>query len=176
MGNRVEEQGPGRLLEHGSVDDEALVSAVLLASRALVAIAARSLAAAPADVTLAQYRLLVLLASRGSQIPSAIATDLGTAPSSVTRLCDRLVTKGLIRSRRGFRGGFRLARPAERITLREIVEALQGPIEFHQCLDHLRARGRRHRCHVRRVFRKVQRKVASILEQTTLDDILQAAS
>jgi DNA-binding MarR family transcriptional regulator len=87
------------LPEHDPVDDEALVSAVLLASRALVAIAARSLAAAPADVTLAQYRLLVLLASRGPQIPSAIAADLGAAPSSVTRLCDRLVTKGLISRR-----------------------------------------------------------------------------
>jgi DNA-binding MarR family transcriptional regulator len=87
------------LPEHESVDDEALVSAVLLASRALVAIAARSLAAAPADVTLAQYRLLVLLASRGPHIPSAIAADLGAAPSSVTRLCDRLVAKGLITRR-----------------------------------------------------------------------------
>jgi DNA-binding MarR family transcriptional regulator len=87
------------LPEHEAVDDEALVSAVLLASRALVAIAARSLAAAPSHVTLAQYRLLVLLASRGPQIPSAIASDLGAAPSSVTRLCDRLVAKGLIARR-----------------------------------------------------------------------------
>ena len=87
------------LPEREAVDDEALVSAVLLASRALVAIAARSLAVAPADVTLAQYRLLVLLASRGPQIPSAIAADLGAAPSSVTRLCDRLVAKGLIARR-----------------------------------------------------------------------------
>lgn len=87
------------LPEHEAVDDEALVSAVLLASRALVAIAARSLAAAPSHVTLAQYRLLVLLASRGPQIPSAIAVDLGAAPSSVTRLCDRLVAKGLIARR-----------------------------------------------------------------------------
>jgi DNA-binding MarR family transcriptional regulator len=81
------------------VGDDALVSAVLLASRALVAIAARSLSAAPEHVTLAQYRLLVLLASRGPQIPSAIAMDLGAAPSSVTRLCDRLVAKGLITRR-----------------------------------------------------------------------------
>ena len=87
------------LPEHEAVDDEALVSAVLLASRALVAIAARSLAAAPSHVTLAQYRLLVLLASRGPQIPSAIAADLAAAPSSVTRLCDRLVAKGLIARR-----------------------------------------------------------------------------
>ena len=87
------------LPDHEAVDDEALVSAVLLASRALVAIAARSLTAAPSHVTLAQYRLLVLLASRGPQIPSTIAADLGAAPSSVTRLCDRLVAKGLIARR-----------------------------------------------------------------------------
>ncbi|HEV8699729.1 MAG TPA: Rrf2 family transcriptional regulator [Candidatus Polarisedimenticolia bacterium] len=94
----------------------------------------------------------------------------------LSKIFQRLAMHGIIRSRRGFRGGFRLARPAGRISLREIVEAVQGPIEFHRCLDHLRARGRRHRCHVRRVFRKVQRKVASILEQTTLEDILQATS
>ncbi len=94
----------------------------------------------------------------------------------LSKIFQRLATKGLIRSRRGFRGGFRLARPARRITLREIVEALQGPIEFHRCLDHLRERGRTGRCHVRRVFEKAQRKVAAILDQTTLEDILQAAS
>lgn len=94
----------------------------------------------------------------------------------LSKIFQRLVTRGLILSRRGFRGGFRLARPAGRITLREIVEALQGPIEFHRCLDHLRARGRQHRCHVNQVFRKVQRKVAIILEDTTLEDILQATS
>ena len=99
LDNRSHERG-ALLPEREAVDDEALVSAVLLASRALVAIAVRSLTATPADVTLAQYRLLVLLASRGPQIPSAIAADLGAAPSSVTRLCDRLVAKGLI-TRRG---------------------------------------------------------------------------
>ena len=91
----------------------------------------------------------------------------------LSKIFQRLVTKGLIRSRRGFRGGFRLARPARRITLREIVEALEGPIEFHRCLDHLRARGRSGRCHVQRVFGKIQKKVAAILEQTTLEDILE---
>ncbi len=92
----------------------------------------------------------------------------------LSKIFQKLATKGLLRSRRGYRGGFRLARPAGRITLKEIVEAVQGPIEFHRCLDHLRARGRRGRCHVAKVFGKVQGKVAMILEQTTLEDILQA--
>jgi hypothetical protein len=49
-----------------SVDDE-LVDTVLAASRALVAVAARSLAAAGDEVTLPQYRALVVLSARGPQ-------------------------------------------------------------------------------------------------------------
>lgn len=79
--------------------EESLISAVLLASRALVAIAARSLSAAPEDVTLAQYRVLVVLAARGPQTPGGLAAELGAAPSSVTRLCDRLERKDLIERR-----------------------------------------------------------------------------
>ena len=81
------------------VEDESLISAVLLASRALVAVAARSLAATPSGVTLIQYRVLVVLASRGPQLPSELAAELGVAPSSVTRLCDRLEAKGLVSRR-----------------------------------------------------------------------------
>jgi Rrf2 family protein len=94
----------------------------------------------------------------------------------LAKIFQRLASKGLVRSRRGFRGGFRLARPARRINLREIVEALEGPIEFHRCFDHLQARGRTGRCHVRRIFGQVQRKVADVLEQTTLADILEVTS
>lgn len=68
----------------------------MLASRVLMAVAVRSLAAAPADVTLAQYRVLVVLTSRGPQGAGALAADLGVAPSSVTRLCDRLVRKKMV--------------------------------------------------------------------------------
>ena len=66
---------------------------MLLASRALVAVAARSV---PGDVTLPQYRALVVLATRGAQSSSALATELGIVPSSVTRLCDRLERKELV--------------------------------------------------------------------------------
>jgi Rrf2 family iron-sulfur cluster assembly transcriptional regulator len=122
---------------------------------------------------------ILYLARRCGDEP-ALIRDISRATAIpetfLSKIFQRLATHGIIRSRRGFRGGFRLARPAERISLREIVEAVQGPIEFHRCLDHLRARGKRQRCHVRRVFRKVQIKVASILEQTTLEDILQATS
>jgi DNA-binding MarR family transcriptional regulator len=70
--------------------------AVLVASRALVGVAARSFGAAEDVITLAQYRALVLLASRGEMNVGTLAVLLDIHQSTVTRLCDRLVAKGLI--------------------------------------------------------------------------------
>jgi DNA-binding MarR family transcriptional regulator len=80
--------------------DEAVVDAVLTASRTLVAVATSSLGAAAEDTTLAQYRALVVLASRGPQRVSDLARALDVTPSTAGRMCDRLVRKGLIRRHR----------------------------------------------------------------------------
>jgi DNA-binding MarR family transcriptional regulator len=77
-----------------------LTDAVLTASRVLVAVAARSLAEHEAQVSLPQYRALVVLASRGPQRPVDLAQALGVDPSTATRMCDRLVAKRLITRRR----------------------------------------------------------------------------
>lgn len=69
---------------------------LLDASRALVAIAARSLVPVEDLVTLAQYRALVVIASRGPLRPVDLAAELDVTPSTATRLCDRLSRKGLI--------------------------------------------------------------------------------
>lgn len=66
-------------------------------SRVLVALAARSLGQIDAEVTLVQYRALVVLASRGPQRTVDLAVELEVAPSTVTRMCDRLVRKGFVR-------------------------------------------------------------------------------
>ncbi len=76
--------------------DGELVEAFLSASRVLVAVAARSLAATGAEITLPQHRALVLLASRGPQRVRALADLLAVNSSTATRLCDRLETAGLV--------------------------------------------------------------------------------
>jgi DNA-binding MarR family transcriptional regulator len=80
-----------------AADRDELVNALLSASRAMVAIAARSLAGLHADVTLPQFRALVVLASRGPQRVVDISTELGVNPSTGTRMSDRLVAKRLVR-------------------------------------------------------------------------------
>jgi DNA-binding MarR family transcriptional regulator len=83
--------------DEADIEVEQLAEQVLRASRALVAVAARSLAAAPEDVTTPQFRALAILRTRGSGNLNALADQLGVQASTATRLCDRLVRKGLIK-------------------------------------------------------------------------------
>lgn len=78
---------------------ELVIDAVLHASRALVAVAARSLGSVAEEVSLAQYRALVVLAGQGPQSLGELAAALGVSPSTATRMSDRLVAKSLVRRR-----------------------------------------------------------------------------
>ncbi len=73
-----------------------VVEAVLRAHRALVGITVRSLSAVNEDVTLPQFRTLVVIAERGPQTVSALADHLAVHASTMTRMCNRLVSRGMV--------------------------------------------------------------------------------
>lgn len=75
-------------------DLHAVVDAVLLSSRALVAVSARSIAAAT-GVTLPQFRMLVVLSEAPSNL-TGLAAALDVAPSTAMRMVDRLESAGLV--------------------------------------------------------------------------------
>lgn len=102
---------------------DSIVDAVLNASRALVAVAARSLGDVAEEVTLTQYRTLVVLASRGPQSLANLAEAVDVTPPTATRMCDRLVRKGLI-LRRHERGDRRLVRLSLAEKGRTLVDAV----------------------------------------------------
>jgi DNA-binding MarR family transcriptional regulator len=82
--------------EVNAEDLGAVISAVLTASRLLVAITARSLGAAQDRVTLPQLRMLVVLSAHGETKLVTMADLLGVNSSTAMRMADRLVTAGLI--------------------------------------------------------------------------------
>lgn len=73
--------------------------AVLLASRALVGVAAQSLAQIEDVVTAMQWRVLVLVSRKPELSLQDLASALGVHPSTGTRLCDQLVAKQLVSRR-----------------------------------------------------------------------------
>jgi DNA-binding MarR family transcriptional regulator len=76
-------------------DVDAVTRAVLTASRLLVAVSARSLAEVEERVTLPQFRMLVVLSSRGATNLVTLAELLQVAPSTAMRMVDRLIAAGL---------------------------------------------------------------------------------
>ncbi|MEU8230478.1 MarR family winged helix-turn-helix transcriptional regulator [Actinoplanes sp. NPDC048967] len=81
--------------QYAAAEDE-VVGALLATSRVFVGLAARSLGSLGEDVTLAQFRTLVVLVSRGPQRVVDLAQELAVTSSTATRMCNRLVRKGLV--------------------------------------------------------------------------------
>ena len=75
---------------------DAVVDALMRASRALVDVTARSLSSVNEDVTTAQLRTLIVLSQRGPQTVTALADQLNVHASTMTRMCTRLVSRGLV--------------------------------------------------------------------------------
>lgn len=75
-------------------DVEELATAVLRSSRVLVGVAARSLATAGEEVTLPQFRVLVLLQGHGTMRLARLAELLGVNASTAQRMVERLVNRG----------------------------------------------------------------------------------
>ena len=121
---------------------------------------------------------LAYLARAGSD-HSTLLREVSRATSIpetfLSKIFQRLVRSGLVRSRRGFRGGFLLARPPSQITLREVVEALQGPIytPSREADSGKNFTGRAQQA-VQQVVEKAQSRVRAVFEEITLADLAAA--
>lgn len=145
--------------------------------------------------TKAEYgvRVMVELARRASDpardggaggdpvIPLAeIAEHDGMPLAYLEHLVARLRKAGLLDSRRGSRGGYMLARPAEQITMAEVVEALEGTIAPIECISQgpdgnivcSRESDSTHVCPTKILWTKVRLAIVRTLLQTTLADLL----
>lgn len=104
-----------------------------------------------------------------------IAEKQEVPKSYLSKIMQHLARAGLVQSRRGARGGFYLARPAGEITLRQAIEAVEGPIFLNVCLIR---KGECHRdelCPVHLVWKEAQMKLFEILDGKTMDELVKDA-
>lgn len=97
-----------------------------------------------------------------------IAAAEGLPESYLAKIFQDLAKEGIVRSHRGARGGFSLARPAEQITLKQIIEAIEGPIALNRCLASWEGCDLRDSCALYPVLARAQEQLLSILDGTTL--------
>lgn len=85
-----------------------------------------------------------------------------------------LKAKGLVTSFRGMNGGYVLSRPPSQITLREIVELLEGRVELLSCIGNSSTCSRVSICATRDIWNLLGEKIAQTLDSVTLEDLVKS--
>lgn len=89
-----------------------------------------------ADYALRAMLFLARLDPHQRASTSDIAKIQHIPPSFLAKIISQLSIAGLIQTSRGARGGVSMAREPEKISLLEVVEAIDGPISLNECIGH----------------------------------------
>ncbi len=101
-----------------------------------------------------------------------IAEITGLSNNYLGQLAILLRDNGLIIGVSGKKGGYRLSRPPEQISLREIIRAVQGPIFATDCVQHPDLCLNAEFCEARTVWALLSHKMQEVLDEFTLADII----
>jgi len=102
---------------------------------------------------------------------TGIAAAIGIAPPTVSKLLKLLSRRGLLVSLRGSRGGYRLSRRPGRITVAEVVEAVEGTIALTECSGAMARCSMEPGCTVRKNWRQINRQLRGVLDGVTVADL-----
>jgi Rrf2 family protein len=105
---------------------------------------------------------------------SAIAKAQDVPPRFLAKIFQALAKAGIVRSHRGAKGGFSLARPAAEITIKDVIEAIEGPIYLNVCLVAPGECSRDKICPMHRVWEEAQDKMMGVLGQANFADLVKA--
>ena len=104
-----------------------------------------------------------------------VAAQDNLPPGFLSKIFQKLVRHGLIRSHRGLQRGYTLAHPAPEITLRQILEAIEGPDLFDRCVFSHRRCGEEGQCLIHPYWRRVRGDVTKLFQEVSLCDLAASA-
>ena len=105
---------------------------------------------------------------------SELAKSQEVPSSFLSKILQQLAAKGLILSHRGVRGGFSLSRKPEDISLLEIIEAVEGPLQMNSCvIPEKKNCQRMENCPGANVWRKVQAEMVRLFSGISLHSMVE---
>ncbi len=104
-----------------------------------------------------------------------VADEIGIPLPTVSKLLKGLTRQGLVASKRGALGGYRLARPPEEISIGHVITALEGPVAVTACSDGEGCCDHEADCATRAPWIRVNQIVQEALEEVTLADMVAAS-
>ncbi|WP_113919825.1 RrF2 family transcriptional regulator [Alkalibaculum bacchi] len=103
-----------------------------------------------------------------------IAKNQGLSLSYLEQLFSTLKKERLVISQRGAKGGYKLAKPPQKISVGDIIRAVEGPIEFSECVGGAENYecNKSSMCVTKDVWQEVNDSVNSVIDNITLQDLL----
>src|SRR5512147_2403594 len=119
-------------------------------------------------------RAVLYLANNGDEraATSQVAQEQNIPPSFLAKIISQLSIAGLLHTSRGARGGVTLAREPKEISLLEVIEAIDGPIQLNECVGENGACTFDNDCPLRPVWCEAQDQLVQRLKSTTLAHLL----
>ncbi len=108
--------------------------------------------------------------SEGRMDARSISETTGVTLRFTLKILRKLNQSGIVRSFQGVQGGYELARPPQQINLREVIEAVDGPICISRCLtDELSCSQQENKelCYYHSVFAEISKTIRRRLESVT---------
>jgi len=120
-------------------------------------------------------RFMLDLAIHQGQEP-VLLKDLADRQNLSVKYLEQLVgplrKAGLVKSKRGVKGGFQLSRPPQEIRMLEVVEAVEGSLSLVECVAHPKGCPRSSDCATKEVWGKVADAVRQVLAGITLAEMI----
>jgi len=107
---------------------------------------------------------------------SSVAKEQRIPPSFLAKIISQLSIAGLLHTSRGARGGVTLARDPKDITLLEVVEAIDGPIQLNECVANNGVCSFEENCPIRSVWCEAQDELVARLRNTDFAQLLAKAA
>lgn len=119
------------------------------------------------------FRALIFLARTDARVTAdRISVEAGIPRRLLARILARLSRAGLVESSQGRGGGSRLARPPQEITLRDAVEAAEGPFDVTRCIMQDRNCGEAAPCAMHEAWLEGQQAILRHLQNQTLAEFV----
>jgi len=115
------------------------------------------------------------LARRNDDAPVQLKVIAGSCEVSeafLAKIFQMLGQAGIVKSHRGVKGGFSLGRPADEISLRDVVEVCEGGIVLNHCMRKINPCKDADTCAVADVWREAQDALTGALDLTNLADVI----
>ena len=103
-----------------------------------------------------------------------IAENTGVTLRFALKILRKLVAAGIVKSYKGTQGGYKIAKPADEITLLDVIETMEGRYCFSRCLNEEHSCGdwcSGMGCKVQRVYSKITDQVREELSKVTFKTI-----